>query len=388
MTLTSSGNSEAVAEPLSIAFLADPNSVHTQRWTGYLASRGHHVTIIVGRDLVVAAGLPANIAIERYVPYSRRHTRLVGAFVAARSFRRALKGVGPDVLHAHYLTGNGWLSWTSGFHPYVVSVWGNDILITAHESWKARLHSRLALRGADLVTGNSEHLVHAAVAAGARPERTRHVHFGVDTERFRPGPDPVELRARLGLEGRRVIFSPRTIAPLYHHEVAIAALAQLPREFVVLMTRYLVDAAELAALERQAAELGVSDRLVVVDTVTNEEMPDYYRLADIVLSLADSDGGPITVLEALAAGCPVVATDLPAVREWSAELGPAALVPVADAEATVRAIESVLGRRPADQEELARRGRAAVVERADERANMELMEQLYRELAARRRKGA
>jgi glycosyltransferase involved in cell wall biosynthesis len=374
------------ARVLAIAFLADPNSIHTRRWTGYFASRGHKITLIVGRDLVINPGMPAGIAIERYVPYSRERTRLVGAFVAARSFRRVLKALNPDVLHAHYLTGNGWLAWISGFRPYVISVWGSDILITARETRRARLHTRLALRGADLVTGNSEYLVKAAVAGGARPERTHYIHFGVDTERFCPGPDPVELRARLGLQGRRVILSPRMIEPFYHHEAVIAALARLPQDVVVLMTRYLANTDELAALERQAAKLGVAERMIVVDTVAYEEMPDLYRLADVVVSLAASDGGPITLIEALATGCPVVATDLPAVREWASELDPAALVPVADAEATAQAIEHLLSLSPAERDELSRRGRAAVEERAGERANMERMELLYRELAARNRR--
>jgi glycosyltransferase involved in cell wall biosynthesis len=183
-----------------------------------------------------------------------------------------------------------------------------------------------------------------------------------------------------------VIFSPRMIEPLYHHEAVIAALARLPQDVVVLMTRYLANTAELAALERQAADLGVADRMIVIDSVTYGEMPDLYRLADVVVSLAASDGGPITLIEALATGCPVVATDLPAVREWASELDPAALVPVADAEATARAIEHLLSLSPAERDELSRRGRAAVEERAGERANMERMELLYRELAARNRR--
>ena len=371
-------------ETLAIAFLGDPNSIHTRRWTGYLADRGHRITLIVGQNLTVNPGLPAGIQIERFVPYTRRPVHLFGAFVAGRSFRKVLERLNPDVLHAHYLTGNGWLSWISGFHPYVITVWGSDVLITARESWRARIHSRLSLHGADLVTGTSDYLLRAAVAAGARSKRTRLIHFGVDMHRFTPGPDPVELRARLGLQGRRVVFSPRTIGPIYHHETVIAALARLPQDVVVVMTRHLADAAELAKLESQAAQLGVADRMIVVDSVAHGDMPDFYRMADVVVSVAASDGGPITVIEALAAGRPVVSTDLPSVREWIADLDPTALVPVGDADATTTAIAYLLDRDPAQKDDLARRARVDVEERADERANMERMELLYRELAARR----
>jgi len=388
MTVSTPGAPAAAAQTLAIAFIGDPNSIHTRRWAGYMASRGHRIWLIVGPDQAVDPGLPSGLEIVRYVPLVRRRIHFLGALIAKLSFRRVLKRLKPDVLHAHSLTGNGWSAWISGFHPYVITVWGSDVLITARRSRQGRLHARMSLHGADLVTGTSEHLLRAAVAAGARPERTRLVHFGVDTERFRPGPDPAELRSRLGLGGRRVIFSPRSIAPLYHHETVIEALARLPQDAVVLMTRHLADAAELASVGRRAVELGVAERVVVVDSVSHDEMPDFYRLASVVVSVAASDGGPITVVEALAAGRPVVATDLPSVREWLAGLDPAALVPVADAEATARAIEFQLARSPKDLDEVARRGRAAVEERADERANMERMELLYRDLVAGRRVGA
>jgi glycosyltransferase involved in cell wall biosynthesis len=388
MTLDSLQRTETparAADALKIAFLGDPNSIHMRRWTAYLAGKGHHVTLIVGQNLVVKPGLAPEIDIERFVPYTRRPIHLFGAIVAGRSFRRVLERLNPDVLHAHYLTGNGWLSWLSGFHPYVITVWGSDVLITARESWRARLHSHLSLHAADLVTGTSDYMLRAAVEAGARPRRTRLIHFGVDTERFAPGPDPVELRERLSLQGKRVIFSPRTIAPLYHHETVIAALASLPPDVVVLMTRHLADPAELARVESQAARLGVADRMIVVDSVAHADMPDFYRLAEAVVSVAASDGGPITVVEALAAGRPVVSTDLPSVREWIDDLDAKALVPVGDAEATTRAIQYLLGRGAVEKAELAGRARLDVEARADERENMEHMEVLYRELAARRR---
>jgi glycosyltransferase involved in cell wall biosynthesis len=370
-------------EPLSLAFLGDPNSVHMRRWIGYFSDRGHRVALLVPQDQVVVPGLQQAISVERFVPFSRQRAHPLGGLESRRSLSRLLRRFGPDVLHAHYVTANAWHAWISGFHPYAVTVWGSDILATNGRPARGRIYARLALRSADLVTGGSEHLVRAAIAAGARPERTRYVHLGVDTERFAPGPEPASLRARLGVGGRRVLLSNRLIAPVYRQTVVVQALARLPADVVAIMTTYHAQPTEVAAVRALAESLGVADRLRIVDAIDDSELPDLYRLADVVVSIPASDGGPATVAEALAVGRPVVATDLPSVREWLAELDPASLVPVGDAVATAAAIEAVLAQSPEERGRRASLGRAAVIERADWRASMAGMERAYRDLAAR-----
>ena len=373
-----------VDEPLGLAFLGDPNSLHVRRWVGCFSDRGHRVTLLVPDGQAIVPDLPPGISVERFVPFSRQRERLLGGLESRRSLSRLLRRVDPDVLHAHYVTGNAWHAWISGFHPYVVTVWGSDILATGHRGMRGRFYARTALRAADIVTGGSEHLVRAAIAAGARPERTQYIHFGVDAERFSPGPDPSALRARLGLGGSRVLLSSRIIAPVYRQGVVVQALANLPSDVVALMTSYHADPNEVVSIQELASRLGVADRLRIVDPLDDSEMPDLYRLADVVVSIPASDGGPVTVAEALAVGRPVVATDLPSVREWLAVSDPAALVPVGDVAATAAAVEAVLSRSAAERDERAARGRTAVAAKADWRANMDLMETLYRELAARR----
>jgi glycosyltransferase involved in cell wall biosynthesis len=373
-----------IDEPLDLAFLGDPNSVHVHRWLAFMAAKGHRVTLLVPADKVVEPGLPAAIAIERLAPFSVRAWPL-GAIETRRSLARQLRQLHPDVLHAHYVTGNAWRAWLSAWHPYVVTVWGSDVLGMSRQSRRLRLYARLALHAADAVTGGSADLVRAAVAAGARPERTRYIHFGVDTERFSPGPVPSALRARLGLDGCRVLLSNRLIAPPYRQGVVVQALAQLPADVVAVMTAYAARTEEVARVRALADRLGISDRVRIVDALDESELPDLYRLADVVVSIPASDGGPITVAEALAVGRPVVATDLPSLREWFADLDPAALVPVDDVSATASAIRAVLSRGREERQDRAARGRAAVIERADWRTNMERMETIYRELASRRR---
>lgn len=366
--------------PLSIAYLADPNSIHTRRWVGYFAARGHSVCMLVPGDLAVDPGLATEITIERFVPYTRRRVQVLGALEARRSLRKILERVNPDVLHAHYLTAYGWHARMSGFHPYAVTVWGSDILENARYSRRAGLYARVTLTPADLVTGDSQELVAAAIAFGAHADRTHLIQFGVDTAAFSPATDDGLLRRRLGLDGRRVLFSPRSINSLYRQTVVLEALARLPSDVTVVMTRHWARDDELAAVQGRIDALGLADRVLILPTIEHGDMAEMYRLSEAVLSIPASDGTPVTLLEAMSSGIPTVATDLPSVREWLGDLDPVALVPVDDVSATAAAISTVLDRAPAERAAIADRGRQIVIDRASHDANMAKMETLYRGL--------
>jgi glycosyltransferase involved in cell wall biosynthesis len=170
---------------------------------------------------------------------------------------------------------------------------------------------------------------------------------------------------------------------LYRHDVVLDALASLPADLSVVMTRHLAEESEVAALQRRAAELSLSDRIVIVPKVAHEEMADIYRLADVVVSVPFTDGTPVTLLEALSAGRPVVATDLPSVREWLGDLDPGSLVPVGDVAATARALAAALDRPAAERAEIALRGRRLIEQRAGHDRNMASAETLYRDLLRR-----
>jgi glycosyltransferase involved in cell wall biosynthesis len=367
---------------LSIAMLGDANSIHVRRWAAYFAGRGHRVTLLVPGDQEPEPGLAEGVTVARFAPTSSGRIGQLGLIASGRAVSRAVGRIRPDILQVHYLTVNGFRGWMSGFHPYAVAVWGNDVLVDPKKSTRARLLARLSLRAADLVTGLSQHLVDAAIASGARRERTRMIHFGVDTDLFSPGPDPVGLRKSLRLEGRRILFSPRIIDTLYRHETVIDALAALPEDVTLVMNRYRANPQVLASLQRRIDEEGLGARVAILEETPYSERPAFYRLADVVVSVPETDGGPLTLVEALAVGRPIVCSDLPPVREWLEELDPTCLVPVGDSAATAAAIETVLARSTEERASFAERGRAAVLERADQARTMAEVERLYRQLAA------
>ena len=296
--------------------------------------------------------------------------------------RRALERVGADVLHVHYLTGYGFWAWLSGFRPYVITVWGSDVFRTLPTSRRHRLFGWLSLRGAAAVTADSVDLAEGAIAGGARRDRTTVVQFGVDTVRFSPAPPNEALRERIGVRTRRLVFSPRLMLPFYRHEDVIHAIAEMPADVGLLMSALHADRDYRASLVELARSVGIADRLVVLDEIPHAEMADHLRLADVVVSVPETDGTPVTILESLACGIPVVASDVPSVREWLAEFSPELLVPVADQAATTAAIRHVLDLPVDAAAALRAAGRALVVERGDHATHMLAVEATYRAVAA------
>ncbi|MBA3741028.1 MAG: glycosyltransferase, partial [Chloroflexi bacterium] len=265
--------------PLRLAFLADPNSVHTRRWIAWFAHAGHdvHLVDLFGTDL--EPGLPDGVHMER----------------AAGDLARLLRTLEPDVVHAHYVRRWGWQAARAGVHPLVVTPWGSDLLRTPWWGLRTRFWNRFALRSADLITVSSEGMRRAAVNAGARAKRVELVNHGVDTTRFSPGPPRATM---VEADDAPIIVSPRTVRPLYRQEVvvdAVAAITSSERRPLLVMSARGADPTTLAAVRERAAARGIDDRLRILDDVAHDELPDLFRLADVVVSVPDTDSFPLTV---------------------------------------------------------------------------------------------
>jgi glycosyltransferase involved in cell wall biosynthesis len=379
------------ADPLRLAFIADPNSVHTRRWITFFAEAGHDVHLLDGFGATVAPDLHPRISVDRYEAFPAPRVPLLSMARGRRQLRRLLAELRPDVLHALFVRRYGWQAASSGFHPLVVTPWGSDLLVQSLRTPRVKRWDRRALRNADLVTFLSSTLRDAAIGAGANPDRMVGIQEGVDTRRFSPGSSGPELAARLGLEAgaldaRRVVFSPRSIRPLYRQELILAAFARLPGdETALLMSARDADPAYLAELRRQAERLGVADRLVVVDDLTSDDMVDCLRLARVVVSVPSSDGRPVSVLEAMAVGAPPVVGSLPPLREMLGDVAPELIIDPLDEYTLAQAMDRFLNLPDAERQRLGESLREEVVRTSDWTANMTRMEQLYRDLAARRR---
>lgn len=128
-----------------------------------------------------------------------------------------------------------------------------------------------------------------------------------------PGSDCRLLRARLGLDGRRVILNVGAKRAHKNQRLLVEALAQLPGDVALVLAGH--DGGEAAALRAHAARSPAGDRVVQLDYVSDPDMEALYSLAACVALPTRAEGYGLPVLEAMLRGTPVACSDLPVLRE-------------------------------------------------------------------------
>lgn len=270
--------------------VADGRSIHTQRLATALADAGVDVHL-------AAFSAPPSPFAGTFHALRPAAMGDVSHLLAIPHLSTLIRRLRPAVVHAHYISSYGLMAALAAPPLLVSTAWGSDLLVTARRGVQRRLAS-FSLRRATLATGDSQSLLDEI--AHLAPATARH--------RFVFGPP----RALFGAHRKdALVLSPRNHEDNYQIDLVLDAwrIAQpsiSDHRLVVAGSGSRTD-----ALRRRAAP-GVE----FTGAVPYEGMLDLVRRSRLVVSVPRSDATSAAVLEALAAGCSVVASDLPANAEW------------------------------------------------------------------------
>lgn len=249
----------------------------------------------------------------------------------------------PDVLDAHFVWPDGvgvaLLARELGI-PYVITLRGK-----IYECLKVPSQTRQcarALQGAKAVISVSSRMADEARKLGVSRERLHVIPNGVDRDLFRPR-DRDDCRKTLGLplDARLLV----TVAHLGHrkgHHEVIRALAGLPQDVRLVVVGGPAQGGTPDKLREVARSAGVEDRLILAGRQDYDRIPLYYNAADAGVLASYREGCPNAVLESLACGTPVVATDVGAVPDILPVPHAGRIVPPEQVEPLREAIDEVL----------------------------------------------
>ena len=354
---------------MKLAMLSNAAVEHTRRWVEHFRARGHDVRLwSLERG---PAGLGAEALPRLPLPGAVRYP------LAVPALRRALAGFAPDLVVAHYVPNYGLMGVLAGRRPLVVAAWGSDLLVAPARDAFQRARTRFVLRRADRVIADSANLAAAARALGAPAERVLEIPWGVDTERFRSGPE-----RESGL-----LLSTRMHEPIYDIPVILEAARRVMAQQAHVRLVLTGDGSLRADLEARAARLLPPGHYRFVGRVDPATMAEWLARAEIYLSASRSDSTSVSLLEAMASGAVPMVSDLEGNREWVAEGDGARLFPVGDAAALARAIAGAL-ERTAWLAAARERNRRVILERGSWPVNMGKIEALFGSLAGAAHAGA
>jgi glycosyltransferase involved in cell wall biosynthesis len=325
---------------MRLLVLAHAPSVHTQRWAGAFAARGHDVRLL---SVVVAPGaaFPGESVgdAEAPIPFWR--------YASARSAVRAvLASWKPDITVAHFLPNYGFLAALAGARPFALVAWGSDLLINARRSPLHAARARWVLRRAALTHVDAANLAAAARSLGAPTATLWMRPWGVDADALASTASWAERVRKAGT--LRVLWT-RMLEPIYDPTTFLAALAALKRRGEPFRATIAGDGPLRSALEAASLRHGIGDAVRFEGMVDEARLRALYREHEVYVSMSRSDSTSQSLLEAMAAGLYPVVSDIPGNEPWIGARGAADgarrdrgfAVPVGDAEALTRALAEV-----------------------------------------------
>jgi len=230
-------------------------------------------------------------------------------------FRRVVKSIEPDIVHAGPIQTCAFIAVLSGYRPILAKSWGYDLMKDAEANAWMRWVTRYTLQRSAFFTSDASVTRDKAIAFGMNPENIVVFPWGVNLEKFHP--KKVERRAS-NVRGRKrvTLFCNRTWEAIYGVDVLAKAFVKVANVNPDVDLVLLGGGSQGANIRRILMNGGVLERVHFGGQVSQRELPRWYHMADIYISPSHVDGSSISLLEALACGLPGVVSDIPGNREW------------------------------------------------------------------------
>ncbi len=353
---------------MRLCFLAPANSIHTRRWVEYMADRGHRVNLITFHK-----GDKIPKVKVHYLPCP---AKLIYPFFLSK-IRFLVRTVDPDILHAHYASSYGLLGACSGFHPFIVSVWGWDVINFPRASLFHKFLIKFTLRKADQITATSVFLKSTIMKLGSGSEEISVIPFGTELSLFHPEAKPAKNQTiKIG-----IVKSLRT---KYGIEYLIRAFALVEKKFRNISLIIAGEGPLKESLKKLPQELGCAEKIHFSGAIPHSEVPQFLQKIDIfvVPSIDESESFGVAAIEASACELPVIASNIGGLPEVVLDGKTGLLITPKDPAALAEAIISLI-ENPDLKRQYAKAGRELVMKKYNWQENAWSMEKLYEKVLRR-----
>ena len=362
--------------PIKILLLSDPNSSHTIKWARALSQKGFDIFIF---------GL-STYNEEIYKDYNKVKVYTLGLqkkkFKGSDLFKliylkgliklkQILKNFRPDILHAHFASSYGLLGALSGFHPYILSVWGSDVYTFPT---KSPLHKRVLkynLIKADKILSTG-HIMAQEIHKYINKD-IEVTPFGIDIEVFKP--QNVESYFT---EDDIVIGTVKNLEKEYGIDILIRAFKIVKNTHPNLPFKLLIvgDGSLKKQLQDLVKNLKLEDDTVFTGFIPHDEVQKYHNMMSISVFVSNRESFGVSVIEASACEKPVIVSNVGGLTEVVEDGVTGFVVHARNNQKTAEAIEKLIINK-ALRIKMGKAGRKRVKELYNWKNNLQYMIDIY-----------
>ena len=289
---------------MKILLIAGADSIHTVRWANGLSSCGHEVHLISQHSCNQSSYLNVRLHL---VPFNG----LLGYFTMVPTIRKLIKVISPDIVNAHYASGYGTTARLLNFHPFVLSVWGSDIFIFPYKSFIHKWLIRKNIFAADRVASTSFVMAEQILKIAPEIKNIAITPFGVEVTKFK-------TQYQLKADNIITIGTVKNLDHIYGIDLLIEAFSILLKRFqnkvdkneIILKLRLVGGGRKFNDYILLTQKLNIQENVEFIGQIDHTNVPNELSKLDIYVALSRSESFGVAVLEAGAAGKPVVVSNV------------------------------------------------------------------------------
>jgi glycosyltransferase involved in cell wall biosynthesis len=301
---------------MRIAYFANAESTHDCNWINYFASDpANYVVVFCSRNQSTELLYP-NVKIHKIIPrysyfsFFERKTTL-------KNIRKLLQKHEIELIHSLYGISICFWAYQLRFTPHIITTRGSDVLedyVTNYRNPKQLTHKisyphaiRMiedSYNHADIVISTSKGQQEIIREFLSDPEKMHLVRTGVDVEQMLS-----QLKTTKKRDHSFTVFSTRYMQTLYNIDVIVKAASEIKDRipgFKLKLINHFPGSEYADSITSLVTELGLSKSCEILPPQSFQEMVEQYRHSDVVVMIPNSDGTPVSGIEAMIARVPLV----------------------------------------------------------------------------------
>lgn len=351
---------------IRVCMIGNTASIHFRKWVGYFVQRGYKVHCITCSSELVTGADTYRVG---------RGLGKLDFVLAVPVVLNLLRRIRPELVHVHYMTGNGLMALPAFLLgiPVIASGWGSDILMSPKDSFIARQVVKILLARSAHLIGVSEYITREMEVLGANAAKISVLPVGVDTHLFTPSS---EKRAKEEFQ----VVSLNAHEPLYRIELLIQAVRRVLDQGLRIKAVIVGQGSQTHIMKELVSSYGISDHVSFPGRVSLDQLLELLRSSQVYISMAESAGTPVSLLEAMSCGAFPILSDIPGHSNLVQSGQNGILIPNGSVQKLSEALIQVL-QGEWDFESMIAHNRNVIIRTADWQTCMSLAEQLYHNVA-------